>query len=85
MKEFTYTIKDKLGIHARPAGMLVKVAEKYECEINILHNEKLANAKKIFSVMSLGIHEGDKVRITALGSDEIKAIEEIKKFFEENL
>lgn len=85
MKEFYYTIKDKLGIHARPAGLLVKTAEKFECEINILHDDKLANAKKIFSVMSLGIHEGDKIRITAFGSDEIKAIEEIKKFFEENL
>lgn len=85
MKEFSYTIKDKLGVHARPAGLLVKTAEKFECEINILHNEKLANAKKIFSVMSLGIHEGDKIKITASGTDESKAIEKIKKFFEENL
>lgn len=85
MKDFSYTIKDKLGIHARPAGLLVKTCEKFESEINIESDTKTANAKKIFSIMSMGIHEGDKIKITALGSDEEKAIEEIKKFFEENL
>ena len=85
MKEFSYMIKDKLGIHARPAGLLVKTAEKFDSEINITLGDKFANAKKIFAIMSMGIHEGDKILITASGSDEEKAIKAMKKFFEENL
>ena len=85
MKEFSYTIKDKLGIHARPAGLLVKTAEKFDSEIIIKINDKTANGKKIFSIMSLGIHEGDKISVSASGTDEDIAISELQKFFEENL
>ena len=51
MKEFHYVIKDKLGIHARPAGLLVKEAMKFQAAIVIKKDEKEADAKRIFSVM----------------------------------
>jgi len=85
MTEFNYTIKDSLGIHARPAGLLVKTADTFDSEITISKDDKKADAKRIFSVMSIGIKCGDKIKITATGTDEEKAIAEMKKFFEENL
>ena len=55
MEKFSYRVKDPAGIHARPAGIIVKEASKYNSDIKIYANEKEADAKKIFAVMSLGI------------------------------
>ena len=85
MKEFSYKITDDVGIHARPAGLLVKASTGFGSEIKLHSGEKAADAKKIFSVMGLGVKQGDEVRITIEGDDEEKAAEELKKFFEENL
>ena len=70
MKEFSYIIKDKLGIHARPAGLLVKEAGKYNSSITIMTKGKRADAKKIFSVMSLSAKMGDELKVSVFGSDE---------------
>ena len=51
MKEFNYVIKDKIGIHARPAGMLVKEIKKIESKITIECNGKTADASKMFNIM----------------------------------
>ncbi len=85
MKEFSYTIKDSIGIHARPAGLLVKTAGKFKSDIKIISGEKSADAKKLFSVMGLGVKFNSDVIITADGEDEDLAVSELKKFFEENL
>ncbi len=85
MTEFCYTIKDELGIHARPAGMLVKEADKFKSEIIIHLNDNQADAKRIFSIMALGVKCGDKLRITASGEDEEKAKEIMENFFKANL
>ncbi len=85
MKEFSYTIKDSIGIHARPAGLLVKIAGKFKSDIKIVSGEKSADAKKLFSVMGLGVKFNSDVIITADGEDEDLAVSELKKFFEENL
>ena len=58
MKNFEYTIKDELGIHARPAGMLVKEAKKYQSKITITKEGKSAEASKLMAVMSLGVKCG---------------------------
>ena len=55
MKKFNFTIKDENGIHARPAGLLVKEANKFSSQIEISSNGKTADAKKIFALMSLGV------------------------------
>ncbi|MBR5614080.1 MAG: HPr family phosphocarrier protein [Clostridia bacterium] len=85
MKEFSYKIKDEVGIHARPAGLLVKAATGFGSEIKLHKGEKSADAKKIFSVMGLGAKKDDEIRVTVEGDDEDRVAEELKRFFEENL
>ena len=85
MITFSYTIKDELGIHARPAGSLSKVAKDFESEIFISLGDKKVNATKIIAIMGMGIKYNDTVTVTVTGSDEKKAAEAIKSFLEENL
>lgn len=82
MKTFEYTIKDELGIHARPAGMLVKEAKNFASECTITKDGK---TKKLTQLMSLGVKQGDTVTVAANGEDEDAAIETLKAFFEANL
>ena len=85
MKEIIYKIKDEIGIHARPAGLLVKKAAEFQSDIKISKGDKTVDAKKIFGVMSLGAKCGDQVKVVINGNDEDSAAEELRKFFEENL
>lgn len=85
MQKFSYVIKDEVGIHARPAGMLVKEAKKYESKIQIVKDSKSAAATKLMAVMGLGVKCGDTVSVEVEGADEAAACEGIKKFFENNL
>ncbi|MBR5218966.1 MAG: HPr family phosphocarrier protein [Clostridia bacterium] len=85
MKSFKYTIKDPDGIHARPAGLLVKTAGKFQSKITLLNNERSGDAKGIFSVMGLNVKCGDEIEIMAEGPDEEEAIDLIGRFLEENL
>lgn len=85
MKKFTYTIQDNLGIHARPAGMLAKEAQKYESVITVQAGDKKAEATRLIAVMGLGVKKGTVVTVTAEGADENTAIDGVKAFFEENL
>ena len=65
MVEKQFTVIDEAGIHARPAAMLVSVANKFVSEINLVHNEKNVNLKSILGVMSLGIGIGEEFKINA--------------------
>jgi len=85
MKSFNYTIKDELGIHARPAGMLMKEALKWQSDIYIDNGEKRVSAKKVMAVMSLGAGKGDTVTVSAEGVDEEEACTDMEKFFRTNL
>lgn len=85
MKNFEYTIKDELGIHARPAGMLVKEAKKYQSKITITKEGKTAEASKLMAVMSLGVKCGQTVQIAVEGPDAEEAAAGIQAFFEANL
>lgn len=85
MKEFIYKIKDPVGIHARPAGELVKKATGFKSAITLKKGEKTADAKKIFSVMTLGAVQNDEIAVFVEGDDETTAFDEIKTFFEERL
>mgnify|MGYP003235331820 CR=1 FL=1 len=80
MKEFKYVVTDAQGIHARPAGILVKAIAK-----KTSGDTREVNAKSIMAVMSLGVKKGNEVIITAEGEDEEEAIAEIQKVLEENL
>lgn len=85
MKEFSYTISDPAGIHARPAGFIVKEAAKYGSDIKISLDGKTADAKKIFSVMALGAKNGDKITVTISGDDEGRAEEALCALIHEKL
>ena len=81
-------IRNKLGLHARAAGLLVRIANKYQAEITIEKNGMVANAKSIMGVMMLAAAVGSEVRIKADGSDAGKAVRAIgrlidRKFGEE--
>ena len=85
MKEFSYTIRDEMGIHARPAGMLVKEAKKYDSSITISKNGQSADLKKLFAIMQLAAKQGDKVRVTVEGKDEDIAAASLERFFQDNV
>ncbi len=85
MKQFEYVIKDELGVHARPAGLLVKKAKEFESEIVITKGDKSANAKKLIALMGLAIKQGERITVKISGEDENKAAAEIEKTLTEIL
>ena len=85
MRNFSYKIQDALGIHARPAGCLVKEAGQFQSDIRIQKGEKTADAKRLFSVMSLAVKNGEEIVITAEGTDEERAIIAMELFVKGNL
>lgn len=85
MKELKYVVTDELGIHARPAGMLVKAVKEFECAIMIAKGDRSVNCKGIMGVMSLAVKKGDEVTLTFDGADEDAACEAIGKFMKETL
>ena len=85
MKTFDYTIKDELGIHARPAGMLAKTAKSFESVITIEKDGKSVNAQKLMMLMGLGVKCGDTVKVTVEGADEEAAAKAMEEFLAANL
>ena len=85
MQSFEYIIKDETGIHARPAGLLVKKASELSSTITITKDEKSVNATKLFALMGLAVKCGDKITVNVSGDKEDEDAEAIKKFFEETL
>ncbi len=85
MKSFTYVIKDSAGIHARPAGLLSKLAKEFSSEILVEKDKKNVNAARLMMLMGLGIKCGDTVTVTVSGEDEDAALDRIQAFFRENL
>jgi phosphocarrier protein len=85
MKSFHYIITDELGIHARPAGMLVKEARKFKSKMSIANGGKKSDLTKLMALMSMGIRNGADVLIEIDGEDEDSAAAYIEQFFKENL
>lgn len=85
MREFKYTITDNEGIHARPAGELVKLAKTFASDVKAVKDGKEADCKKIFALMSLGAKKGHELSFVITGEDEDTACEALEKFMKENL
>ena len=85
MKNFSYVITDEIGIHARPAGLLVKEAKKYASKVVIKANGKSEEATRLMAIMGMGVKCGQTVEVEVTGDDEDTAFEGMKAFFEENL
>ena len=82
MEERLVTVKNKLGLHARPSALLVKIASKFESEITLKKDGLEINGKSIMGVMMLAAEVGSMVLVRAEGKDEIDATKEISKMIE---
>ena len=86
MKQFTYTITDSLGIHARPAGLLAKAAKTYpDTTIMIEEDGNAVKATQLMKLMGLGVKHGDQVKVTAEGPSETDASDVMYSTFEDYL
>jgi phosphocarrier protein len=81
MKAFTYTIKEEMGIHARPAGLMAKQAKKFDAVSTITCGDRSADLKKLFAIMAMTVKQGEEVQIQAEGPEEDAAIEFLEGFF----
>ena len=71
-------IKNKSGLHARPASLFVQIANKYDCEISIRKGKQKVNGKSIMGIMMLAAEKGSKVVIIADGEDAKEAVQELE-------
>lgn len=85
MREFKYVIQDELGIHARPAGVLVKAANEFESQITMLKRGQKGDLKRIFGVMALCVKKDDEIIVQIEGSDEDEAAEKLEELFKQQL
>ena len=86
MKSFDYVITDPVGIHARPAGILVKEVKNYkDSTITLAKGEKSVNLLKLMALMQMGIKQGDKVTVSVEGGDEEAVCAKIEEFFKANM
>ena len=85
MKEFTHVIADPLGLHARPAGMLVKACAGYASAVTITAPPGKADAKRLMAVMRLAAKQGMELTVSVDGADEEKAAAELQAFLQANL
>jgi len=74
------TIQIASGLEARPVALFVQVASQYESNIYVENGDKKVNAKSIMGMMTLGLNTGESVLVSAEGSDEQAAIENIEKY-----
>jgi phosphotransferase system HPr (HPr) family protein len=80
MQKFTYTIKDEEGLHARPAGLLVKCAQKCSSKVTIECKGHSADAKRLFAVMGLGAGKNDQLAFSIEGPKEDTDCATLKDF-----
>lgn len=86
MKQFTYTITDPVGIHARPAGLLVKAAKPLDSAVTIAKADgKSASATKLMALMGLAVKCGETVTVTVEGGNENANAAAMEQFFRDNL
>ena len=85
MKEIKYVITDPLGMHARPAGMLVKAVAGYASKITVTAPTGTADVKRLMALMRLAAKQGMELTVTIEGADEEKAATELQAFLSANL
>ena len=85
MKAFQYVVTDPVGIHARPAGNLVKEIKKYGDEVIIKKGEASAKGKNLMALMKLGVKQGETVTVEVTGETEETTAAAIEAFFKANL
>jgi phosphocarrier protein HPr len=83
--EIKYTVTDEIGLHARPAGLLVKAINGYASNITVIKGAMEGNAKSILGIMALGVKKGEEVTFLIDGPDEAEASEKLRIFLNENI
>ena len=76
------TIKNKLGLHARPAALLVRTASKFQSDIKLVKDGQEVNGKSIMGVMMLAAEMGSKITIYAEGKDAQHAVDALLELFD---
>ena len=85
MKEFKHVIQDPMGLHARPAGMLVKACAGYASKVTLTAPTGTADAKRLMGIMRLAAKQGMELTFNVEGADEEKAATELQAFLAANL
>ncbi|MDR0708744.1 MAG: HPr family phosphocarrier protein [Spirochaetaceae bacterium] len=85
MREFSYTITDPNGIHARPAGLFVQKMQEFKSDVTVNRDDQSADAKKLLGLMKLRLKCGQSFIVKAEGEDEAAAIEAARDFLTANL
>lgn len=80
----TVVVKNKVGLHARPAALFVQAAMAHQSKITVVKGEKSGNAKSIIGILALGVNQDDKVAIHADGPDEVEALEALTTLIADN-
>ena len=87
MIEAVLTVKSEQGLHARPADLFVRAANRYQSKIrvrNFTSDSGYVNAKSILKILALGVYNGYKIQIAAEGADEVEAVAEIARLINSN-
>lgn len=84
MVSFTYTIKEPMGLHARPAGIMVKELKPLPCSVKVSCGSRSADGKKLFALMGMAVKCGETVLVEIEGEDEEKVKASLQSFFESN-
>lgn len=77
-------IKNQVGLHARPATYFIQKANEFKEEIKVIKDEREVNAKSLLGVLSLGITRGSSIKISAVGEDEVAAVDALVALIESN-
>lgn len=84
MIEICLMIRNKVGMHARPAAMFVQTARKFESEIVVINQGRSASGKDVINLVKLGIYQNSEFIVQADGRDEVEAVEALKNLVENN-
>lgn len=85
MVKFTFVVHDEMGLHARPAGALVKEAAKCSSNVTLRKGDKSGDAKRIFNVMGLSIKADEEVEVLVEGENEQEDAAALEAFVKENI
>jgi phosphotransferase system HPr (HPr) family protein len=84
MQTTSIVVRNKVGLHARPAALFVQAAMAHHSNISVTKGEKSGNAKSIIGILALGIQQNDKITINADGHDEMEALTALTKLIDDN-
>jgi phosphocarrier protein len=84
MKQKIITVSNKMGLHARPAAMLVQTANKHQSSVKIIKDDFDIDAKSIMGIMSLAAGQGSQLKFIANGPDEKEVLTELESLFKSN-